>query len=62
MTQNMSFGKYFNIKFILTLLMKLQRYQKSGTPMILKIKVFSVVPLRFRKAGSMWCGGARDTH
>ena len=62
MTQNMSFGKYFNIKFILTLLMKLQRYQKSGTPMILKIKVFSVVPLRFRKAGRMWCGGARDTH
>ena len=24
--------------------------------------IWLIIPLRFRKAGRVWCGGARDTH
>ena len=44
----------WNAKFLA--LLRLQNYSMSGGCIRFHI------PLRFRKAGRVWCGGARETH
>ena len=47
------FGVYIDLNF-LTL--------KNGEKETVHQKIYKNIPLRLRKAGRVWCGGARETH